>query len=69
MHVVLFFSEQADFPGKTSGVKKTSSFSDDEPVYDSVASDEDYSSIGGGDNQSLKDSDVQKDTSTQEVGE
>ena len=31
---------------------KTSSLSDDEPLYDSVASDEDYASIG--DNQSLK---------------
>ena len=41
----------------TSGVKqrsvKTSSFSDDEPAYDTVASDEDYSSLG--DRASIKD--------------
>ncbi|XP_013416586.1 ARF GTPase-activating protein GIT2 isoform X2 [Lingula anatina] len=43
---------------ESRGVPKTSSFSDDEPVYDSVASDEDYSSIGG-DVASLKDSDIQ----------
>ena len=39
---------------------KTSSLSDDEPLYDSVASDEDYASIG--DSQSLKE---EKGSSTQ----
>ena len=39
-------------------VVKTSSLSDDEPLYDSVASDEDYSSIG--DNQSIKEDKKEK---------
>ena len=38
--------------GKLRRLEKTSSLSDDEPLYDSVASDEDYASIG--DNQSMK---------------
>ena len=35
---------------------KTSSFSDDEPAYDTVASDEDYSSLG--DRASIKESTI-----------
>lgn len=35
---------------------KTSSFSDDEPAYDTVASDEDYSSLG--DRASIKETTV-----------
>ena len=35
---------------------KTNSFSDDEPAYDTVASDEDYSSIG--DRASIKESTI-----------
>ena len=34
-------------------LKRSGSFSDDEPLYDSVASDEDYASIG--DSHSIKD--------------
>ena len=42
-----------------------SSLSDDEPLYDSVASDEDYASIG--DNQSLKDDPKKEVTKTDQV--
>ena len=40
-------------------VHKGGSLSDDEPLYDSVASDEDYASIG--DSQSLKEEKVDRD--------
>jgi hypothetical protein len=43
-----------------------SSLSDDEPLYDSVASDEDYASIG--DNQSLKEDDLKALDGKKEVG-
>ena len=42
---------------------KTSSLSDDEPLYDSVASDEDYASIG--DCQSIKEEVMQQPASQQ----
>ena len=39
--------------------KTNSNISDDEPLYDSVCSDEDYASIG--DNQSLKEDEKEKE--------
>ena len=46
------FSDKSNLSAFQSRISKTgSAFSDDEPLYDSVASDEDYSSI---DTQSIK---------------
>lgn len=54
MKYVCFTVENAQ--SKVRRIEKTSSMSDDdEPLYDIVASDEDYASIG--DNQSLKEED------------
>ena len=53
---------------KSGGGTKSGNLSDDEPLYDSVCSDEDYASIG--DNQSLQDGNKtpSKDTGTSQVG-
>lgn len=59
-------------PKSSNGVKpatgtKSGNLSDDEPLYDSVCSDEDYASIG--DNQSLQDGNKtpSKETGTNQV--
>lgn len=44
---------------------KTSSFSDDEPAYDTVASDEDYSSLG--DRASIKESTIAEHPAEQQL--
>ncbi|XP_067932077.1 ARF GTPase-activating protein GIT2-like isoform X2 [Watersipora subatra] len=46
---------------------KTSSFSDDEPAYDSVASDEDYSSVG--DRASIKEATIVEHPGEHQVGD